>query len=66
MRITLGKPELTCVALEKELGLARGEIREMKIETDGTFEIEIAKSLSLAQKTKLESITGLKIKEIKL
>ena len=62
MKLTLSKTELTCVSLEKELGLAGGDIRELNIEPDGTIEVDVAKDLTSAQKTKLESVTGLKLK----
>jgi len=64
MKLTLSKSELTCVSLEKELGLARGDIRELNIEPDGTIEFDVAKNLTSAQKTKLEFRTGLKIQQL--
>lgn len=66
MKYRFGKPELTCVEIEKELGLARGDVREINTYPDGTIEIEVTKDLASTQKSKLKSFFELREKVIEL
>lgn len=56
MKYRFGKPELTCTNIEAELGLARGDIKEITLFSDGTIEIEVVKDLTLLQKGTLKSL----------
>ena len=64
MEYKFGKVELTCVELEKELGLARGDVREISIHPDGTVEVDVVNKLTSTQKSTLESLLGLKEKVV--
>ena len=59
MKIKLAKIK-TCVELEAELGLTRGDIREIVTLEDGSGEIETSKALTQTQVTKLETAFGMK------
>ena len=47
--------ELTCVALEAELGLSRGAVREITVHPSGAVEVEMASALSAAAQTALKA-----------
>lgn len=47
--------ELTCVSLEKELGLKRGDINELTIYPEGAVEIETAIELNTTQQDELKA-----------
>jgi len=47
--------KLTCVDLEKELGLARGDIASMTIYPEGAVEIETKLDLSSSQMQKVKA-----------
>jgi hypothetical protein len=64
MRITLGS-QLTCVDVEQELGLSRGEVKKIATSSDGPVQVELQNEPTLEQKEKLEKIFSMKIKEIK-
>ena len=64
MKVILSKSEVTCLDLEKELGLARGGVKSMHRSVDGQVFIELDKEPTAAQKTKLESIFNMKVASV--
>lgn len=48
--------ELTCVELEKQLGLKRGDIKELTIYPEGAVEVETKDELSSSSQNKLRDI----------
>ena len=56
MKYLFEEAELTCVGLERQLGLGRGDIKEITIYPEGAVEVETAKELSSTQQTKLRDI----------
>jgi hypothetical protein len=59
MKYRFSKSELTCTSLETEMGLARGDIRQINVIADGTVEADVAKDLNSTQQTKLRSLLEL-------
>ncbi len=59
MKYRFSKSELTCTNLEIELGLVRGDIRQINVIADGTVEVNVAKDLNSTQQTKLRSLLEL-------
>lgn len=64
MKYRFGKPALTCVNIETELGLARGEVKELTILADGTVELNVSRDLTATQKTRLQTLLGMAEKVI--
>ena len=60
MKYQFGKPELTCVEIETELGLASGDVREITTYPDGIVEIDTVTDLTSNQRSDLEALLGLK------
>ncbi|MDD5127040.1 MAG: hypothetical protein PHR43_02920 [Dehalococcoidales bacterium] len=60
MKYQFAKPELTCVEIENELGLMRGDVTEVTVRADGAVEIEAGVELTAPQRSQLESLLGLK------
>ena len=52
---TFEEAALTCVALEQELGLNRGDITELVIYPEGAVVIETSKALTAAKQTSLKA-----------
>jgi hypothetical protein len=67
MWIGLLKPSssLTCVDLEKELGLQRGDVSRIISDPDGSVQVELLKTPTTEQKAKLEQVFAMKIAEVK-
>jgi hypothetical protein len=64
MWLTLVKPSsITCVDLEKELGLQRGEVGRIVSDPSGAVQVELQKEPTLEQKAKLEQVFAMKITE---
>ena len=55
MRYVFEEPELTCVELEEQLGLERGDIKEITIYPEGGVEVESVE-LNATKLRKLRSI----------
>lgn len=58
MKYLFEEAELTCVELERQLGLKRGDIKEITIYPEGAVEVE-AIELSATKQTKLRDILKL-------
>ena len=56
MKYRFSKSELTCTRLETELGVIRGDIRQITVLPDGTIEVDVAKELTSIQQTQLRSL----------
>lgn len=59
MKYRFSKSELTCTKVEAELGLARGDIRQITALSDGTIEVDVAKNLTSVQQTQIRSLLDL-------
>ena len=55
MRYVFEKEDLTCVSLEKELGLKRGDIKEISVFSEGAVVIETAFDLTITAQDKLKT-----------
>lgn len=65
--VVLGSPQsMTCVDLENELRLKRGDIAQMSTDADGTITITFKKDLILTEEkiSMLSTVTGEPVKEI--
>ena len=56
MKYLFEEAELTCVELEKQLGLKRGDVKELTIYPEGAVEVETAEELSSTKQEKLRDI----------
>ncbi len=60
MKYQFGKPGLTCVEIERELGLGRGDVSELNVYPDGTIEVDVRVDLALSQQSQLKSLFELR------
>lgn len=56
MKYLFEETELNPIELEKQLGLGRGDIKEITIYPEGAVEVETANELSSTQQTKLKNV----------
>jgi hypothetical protein len=62
MRLVLKSlKDMSCVELEEQFGLKRGDIQQKVVHADGTIEIRTPLQLTTDQKQKIEQMLGLKI-----
>ena len=57
MKYKLRSPQkLTCIDIEKQLGLGRGDVKEVFTYSDGTLEIEISDEIALALEVEVKAL----------